>query len=258
MKRFGLLALAALAGIGVASPALADWDTIGSIDVGYGADRDTASPDFGGPVARLRFTARGGDIQCRTIRATYGNGASSDLFGGILRQGQPHGVDLPGDARTVRRLDFVCHAFSRGGAKLQMEADIGQYHAQWRANPNWNSMWSRYMHWRDDVTNNWVSIGSAQFAGRDDRDGGAVGLAGRSISMLAFRPMNGDAVCMRANVRFGSGQVQAYAINGGRPMTRGSTYKIDLPGDQRNVTNVVLRCHALGQYAVTVNIYGDK
>jgi hypothetical protein len=267
MKRFGLLALAALAGAGVASPAFADWDNIGTIAVSYGMDHDTASPDFGGPVQSLRFTAVGGDVQCRTIRATYSNGTSSDLLNGLLRQGQARSADMPGAGRAIRRLDFVCHAFSHSGATIRMDADIGQYRAQWRASPEWSRTWSRFLHWADNnmgavsagmSANNWVLIGSAQFNGTSDRDGGAAGQAGRGITELGFKPANGDAVCSRVNVRLASGALRPYKLNDGQPMQRDRMYKLDLPGDVRNVANVMMRCHALGKNAVTINVYGNK
>ena len=266
MTRVKMLALAGTtaigAMIGLASPALADWDNIGNIDVNYGTDRDSTSPDFGGPVERLRLTATGGDVQCSSIRADYANGGSSKLFSGTLHQGDSRNVDVPG-TRAIRRLDFTCHASSRHGAQIHMEADVGRYRDQWRASPEWARTWNKFMHWADVsvkrmTQDNWVLIGSAQFEGRDDRDGGVAGWGGRSISEIGFKPTNGDAVCQSVNVRFGNNVSKSYSINGGQPMSQDHTYTLDLPGDRRNVTNLSMRCHALGQRGVTINIYGNK
>ncbi len=267
MKRFGLLALAAVAGMGVASPAFAAWDSIGSIHVDYGNDRDTASPDFGGPVERLQLTATGGDVQCRTVRADYANGTSSQLFTGMLKQNQPRTLDVPGRAVTIRRLDFACRSFSQGGANIRMDADIGQYRAQWRASPQWASNWSRVFHWTDNTMmpppppmamNSWVQIGTAQFAGMSDRDGGAAGWGGRRVTALGFKAVNGDAVCGRVNVRFANGNARVFMLNNNQPMQRDRMYTIDLPGSYNSVQNLALRCHALGQGSVSINIYGNK
>jgi hypothetical protein len=279
MKRQAWIALAALAGLGAASPALAEWDNIGSIDVSYGADHDKASPDFGGPVERLQLTARGGDVQCSAIRATYGNGGGGQLFAGMLREGQPRQIDLPGKAQTVRRLDFVCRSFSHGGAKIQMDADVGQYRAQWRASPAWNQTWSRVFHWTDaggnpnanpnpnsgwnagnanNNANNWVLIGNAKFDGPNDRDGGSTGWAGRGITALGFKATNGDAICGPVTVRYTNDVKRSYPLNNGQPLSRDRVYQIDMPGDRKNVAGVALRCRALGNYSVTVNIYGNK
>ncbi|HEY1630390.1 MAG TPA: hypothetical protein VGF56_03705 [Rhizomicrobium sp.] len=268
MKRLSLLALALVAG--AATPAFADWDNIGSVHVDYGVDRDTASPDFGGPVERLQFTATGGDVQCKSIRAFYTNGQSSELYSGMLRMNNPRGADLPGSGRGIRKIDFLCRSFDRNGANIRMDADIGQYRAQWRASPEWNRTWSRLLHWAGNTTaavssdwkhtfsdDHWVLIGTANFTGPNDRDGGAAGQAGRGITDVGFKA-NADAVCSRVVIRLGSGAERTYAVNNGQPMRRGQFYSIDLPGESRHVTNVMLRCRALGQYAVSVNIYGNK
>ncbi|HTQ14044.1 MAG TPA: hypothetical protein VMH86_09225 [Rhizomicrobium sp.] len=263
-RRLKMYALATVAAVGLASPAFADWDNIGSVHVDYGVDRDTRSPDFGGPVERLRFMAANGDVQCRYIRAEYANGSSGTLFTGMLRQGAPHNVDVPGTQRNIRRLDFLCRSFSHGGADIRMDADVGQYRAQWRASPEWARTWSRFMHWADNSFNrmtspdNWAFIGSASFRGRDDHDGTVAGWGGRNVTEIGFKPVNGDAVCGRVNVRFGNGVVRPYTLNNGGPMHNGRVYSIDMPGNTRNVTDVAMRCHALGQYAVTIDIYGNK
>ncbi|MGH6872169.1 MAG: hypothetical protein ACREHE_11745 [Rhizomicrobium sp.] len=263
-RRITMMALATAAAIGVSGPAFADWDNIGSVHVDYGADRDTRSPDFGGPVARLSFTASGGDVQCRYIRAEYANGSASQLFAGVLHQGQARNVDVPGAQRTIKRLDFLCRSSSRRGSDIRMQADIGQYRAQWRASPEWARTWSKFMNWADNSfgrmtgADNWAFIGSANFRGRDDHDGTVAGWGGRNVTEIGFKPMNGDAVCDRVTVRFGNGVTRPYSVNNGAPMSRDHVYRIDLPGNTRNVTNLALRCHALGQYNVTINIYGNK
>jgi hypothetical protein len=270
MKRVSLVALACVAGVGIATPAFADWDNIGSVHVDYGADRDSASPDFGGPVERLQFTATGGDVQCKSIRATYANGSSSELYSGVLRMNNPRGADVPGVGKAIRRLDFTCRSFSQGGANIRMDADVGQYRAAWRASPEWNRTWSRVLHWADNTAvtvggdwkhtfsdDHWVLMGTANFTGPNDRDGGAAGQAGRGITDVGFKA-NADAVCSRADITLGSGAKRSYQVNNGQPMRRGAFYSIDLPGGSRHVTNVMLRCRALGQYAVSVNIYGNK
>lgn len=261
MQTSRILMLAAILSATTAVPAFAQWDNIGSVDVDYNIDRSRVSPDFGGPVTRLQFTARGGDVQCRSITTTFANGNTRQIFSGRLAQGQARAVDLPGDARNVRHIQFTCHAFSKGGAKIQIGADIGQYRNDWMKGPQW-AYWSRYFtDWQraiDNSTSYWVQIGSVRFQGLNDRDNAFGGFAGRSITTLGFRPLDGAAICGRTTVTFGNGTKMNVVVNGGRPMAQGQMYRVDLPGNQRNVTNVVMRCHALGNYSVTINILGNK
>jgi len=262
MTSLRIFGLAAFLSATSAIPALAaPWERIGTISVDYNLDRDRVSPDFGGPVESLRFTARGGDVQCRYIRATFGNGTTRDIFSGRLRQGMAQNVDLPGEARNIARLDLMCHAFQRSGGQIEVQADIGQYQNAWRNGPRW-SYWSRYFtDWNrmiDNATSYWVRLGTMTFTPRYPRDNAFGGFAGRSITQLAFRPVDGSAICSDASIRFGNGSLAKIPVNGGRPLMEGQTYRIDLPGNQRNVTNVVLRCYALGQRSVTISVLGNK
>lgn len=262
MKTSRALTVAALLSATSAVPAMAaQWDNIGSVDIDYNLDRSHASPDFGGSVESLRFTARGGDVQCRYIRATFANGNTRDLLSGRLAQGDSKSVDLPGSGRDVKRIEFMCHTFSKAGAKVQIEANIGQYRNDWQNGPQW-AYWSRFFtNWTraiDNATSYWVPLGNLTYTGPSDRDNTFGSFAGRSITALAFRPVNGSALCTSANIKFANGTNARVAVNGGRPLMAGQTYKIDLPGGQRNVTNVVMRCHALGQRSVTISVLGNK
>ncbi len=261
MRRSILLALASVLAASVCYPALADWDKIGTYDIGYGPDRESHSPDFGGPVERLRFTARDGDVQCAYIRATFGNGQTRDLFTGRLRQGEDNNVDLPGDRRDVSRISFNCHAFSRSGARIEMSADIGSYRSRWMQNPNWKATWSRFLRWSEATYNNmaganWAFLGSERFQGRRDEENRFTGWGGRNLTTIGLKPVGGDAKCGRVLATFGNGQTRELNANGGDTMREGQMTRVDLPGDVRNVTRLDLRCHAVGRQAVTIDIYG--
>jgi len=41
-------------------------------------------------------------------------------------------------------------------------------------------------------------------------------------------------------------------------MVPGRVYRVDLPGGDRNVTRLMLKCRALGQYAVSVDVLARK
>ncbi|HEX3808371.1 MAG TPA: hypothetical protein VHW02_01630 [Rhizomicrobium sp.] len=265
MNKPRIIVLAAILSAAISAPALADWDNVGSIKVDYNIDRDSKSPDFGGSVERLQFVARGGDVQCRFIRVTFGNGQTVQLYSGRLQQGVPNPANLPGTSRNVKRLEFMCRAFSKAGATIQIQADIGRYRDEWRKGPQWN-YWSHvFTNWTaatgtviDNTTSVWVPIGNVTFDGPNDRDNTSGGFAGRSITALGFKAMNGSAVCARTTIRFGNGNTTVAMVNGGRPLNAGQFYQVGLPGNQRNVTNVVMRCRALGQRSVTISIMGNK
>jgi len=147
MKRLNLAAGVLLLTAASSIPALAAWDRIGWVDVSYRVDRDNASPNFGGPVERLMFTARGSDIHCGYIRATFRNGRTRELMSGKLKLNDSRPVDLPGISQDVRRLSFKCHALDRRSARIEIAADIGHYRDTWRKSSDWSRVWSRVFTW---------------------------------------------------------------------------------------------------------------
>jgi hypothetical protein len=260
MTKSSIIVIAAAFSAGIATPAYADWDHVANIQVEYNVDRDSKSPDFGGPVERLRFTARGGDIQCAFIRATFASGRIADLFTGRLAQGSSRAIDLPGEQRTIRRISTKCHAFQRSGSQIEVEADIGQYRDAWRRSPNWNQIWSRMFNWSnqpsaDQMVNYWVPVTTLHFSGRGDSDGSATGWSGKSISAIGLRSSK-DAKCGRVAVVFGNGQ---RVDLGARALSAGATARFDLPGaNDRNVARLNLACHAINGSRVDIGVYGRK
>lgn len=153
MKRSEIV-LAAVLSVGAASPAFADWDRIGSVDFSRRDNHDTQYGNFGGSVEALAFQARGSNVTCRSVMATFENGRPVQVFRGELRQGQNVTVDLPGRERLVRRLDFDCQPSRGRNASVDIVADIGRYQAEWRRSPDWDRTWSRMFHWGPDNRGN--------------------------------------------------------------------------------------------------------
>jgi hypothetical protein len=141
------IVLAMVLSVGAAVPASAAWDRIGSVDFSRRDNHDTQYGNFGGSVEALALQARGADVTCRSVRATFGNGRSVDVFRGGLRRGENVAVDLPGRERLIRRLDFDCAPNRGRTASVDINADIGRYQSEWRRSPDWNRVWSRMFRW---------------------------------------------------------------------------------------------------------------
>ena len=113
--------------------------------------RDVQYGQFGGPVEALGLRARGSDIHCDSVTATFGNGRTREVFRGELPEGREITLDLPGGERRVERLDFDCQPLDRGNASVAISADvvaeIGQYRDDWRKSPDWEKTWSRVFDW---------------------------------------------------------------------------------------------------------------
>src|SRR5262245_19444859 len=145
MNKTRLLALAAALCAGVAMPAIAqpygpardnfardNWDRIGSVDFSPRPDHETQYGNFGGRVEELSFQARKGSVDCNRITATFNNGRTRELYRGVLQRGRNVTVDLPGQSRMIRRIDFDCRALQPRVTRVDIAADIGRYRAEWR------------------------------------------------------------------------------------------------------------------------------
>jgi hypothetical protein len=261
MKRSGILALAAIASLGCAAPAMADFVKLGSVDVGYRTDRDTKWTRFGGAMEGLRLEADRSDIKCRSIVAHFADGSSQNVFSGQLTDNRPIVVDVRGGSRRVNDVTFTCRSDERSGGKIYIEADVGRYQDEWRRSPDWMLFWSRIFNWVTPGNNNgndanyWVSLGRQTFQGRNDVDSTFTNGGGRSTEKLGFKAMNDDARCSRVRVNFGNGT--STMLNVGR-LDQGRRQAFDLPGNNRNVKSIDMRCHGLNRFNVTIEISARK
>jgi len=284
MKRTRLLVLASVLCAGVAAPASAAWDRIGSVDFSLRNDHETTYGNFGGRVEALSLRARNAPVMCNDVTATFGNGMTRSVFRGTLRPGRDETVDLPGEARLVRRLDFDCRSLVPVRATVDIAADVGRYQAEWRRSPDWDRMWSRMFNWDNDryadnryptdrppnrIPNDryvegplsaqgWISLGQESFEGNFDRETAVTGLRGRDMTRIGLRPLNDDARCSRVSVMFADGSRQALNVNDRELLREDRVFQLDLPGYRRDVERIDMMCHAEHGRQVTMMVMGDR
>ncbi len=281
-------ALAAVAFVALAAPAHAAWYNVGSVEFDRGGDHERQYGNFGGPVERLRLTAWGNDVQCRSVTATFGNGNTRQVFDGGIREGATVTIDLPGRQREVRRLDFRCRSDGRRPARINVSVDLGGYENIWRRNPSWGWIFNpgnpgplppgtgspvpyppgpgagNYPPPRPGgypppgVFDGWVRLGVESFEGRRDRETTTTGWAGRKVDQIALRAVNGDAQCRRVFVTFGNGKTRDLDIGNRGVLRQGDFRRIDLPGGTRNVTQLQLACRPVGDRQVFIESYARK
>ena len=263
MNRLKVAALAGLMTVGAAAPALADYVTLGSVDVGYRTDRTTAYTRFGGRLEGLRLVATGSSIQCSSIVARFDNGDSQRVFSGRLYGRQPVSVDLAGRKRKVDRLDFTCRADDRGGT-ITVAGDLGNYRDDWRRSGYWNPSWgggSVMPPNRDPLSGpgsfdvrDWTVFGRDSFGRQYDRSPTTSAFRGKRADRIALRAIGADAGCQRVTAYFQDGQRADLRAPATR-MTRGAIYQMDLPGGARNVDRIDLLCKAVDARRVEIEIY---
>jgi len=118
MNRFGLVVAGALLASSVAVPAVAAWEPVGSVDFTFRDNHDAKLGNFRGDSVGL--TARGSDVVCDSVMATFGNGRTREIFRGELPRGETVTIDLPGRERSVDRVDFNCRPTERWRARVDI------------------------------------------------------------------------------------------------------------------------------------------
>jgi hypothetical protein len=272
MKKTRVLALAAALCAGAAMPAIAQpfgpidrpgFDRIGSVDFSFRSDHETQYGAFGGRVEQLAFRARNGTVTCDQITATFGNGRTRELFRGTLPRDRDIVVDLPGESRAIRRIDFQCRSLAPRVTRVDIAADIGPYRTEWRRSPDWDRVWSRMFNWDDDrfaggsgvtgplyggtgpvTATGWITVGSEVFDGLYDQETTITGLAGRDVNRIALRPVNDDARCSHVTATFENGATRELQIDDRDVLQEDRVFELDLPGGRRDLMRIDMACHA--------------
>jgi hypothetical protein len=99
------------------APGLAGWAHLGTRQVDFRLDHDAVVAAGTGAFRRIRIDVEGSDLEMFAVKVTFGNGASvSPPTRLLFKEGsRSRVIDLPGTARTIRRIDFFYR--SVGGAR---------------------------------------------------------------------------------------------------------------------------------------------
>ena len=267
------VALATLLAAFTAAPALADWQNAGQVRFSRD-DTDDSASGLDQPVRTVSLTARGSDVQCEQVVATFASGRQVDLFSGQLERDQATRVDLPGDAHVIRRLDFRCRP-EREHARVEIAADTADYGNRpgWdRGGPGYrgdrdnrdNGRWGSYRLpprepgggvLRPDHWERYRQLAVQEFDREGDRRKSDVGPAGNRVEAVVLRPVDGDARCQRVVVWKRDGDRAELATGRYDVLRRGYAYVLDLPGDATNLTEVAMACQSLGDNDVRIEVW---
>jgi hypothetical protein len=97
-----------------------DWEHIGQREVDFKGDRDTiAVGGSKGSFKQLRIVVRGGSIEMYNMVVTFGNDQkfSPELRHQFNQNSTSRVIDLPGDRRGIRRIDFRYRSINRKQGK---------------------------------------------------------------------------------------------------------------------------------------------
>lgn len=95
----------------------AGWDHLGMREVDFRVDRDAVVAAGQGAFRSIRIDVEGGDLEMFNVKVTFGSGETfSPATRLYFRAGsRSRIIDLPGDARVIRRVDFFYRSVLFGG-----------------------------------------------------------------------------------------------------------------------------------------------
>ncbi len=102
----------------------------------------------------------------------------------------------------------------------------------------------------------WVQLGHGSFSYR----GGSRtvdSIRGRDIRALGLRP-DADASCSQILVRFANGNRVSLDVGNLDFMRAGKLYRVDLPGNRRDVLRVAYTCRAEDDRIVDIELYVNR
>lgn len=247
LSRPGALALA-LVSLPFARHSVAgvdDWQLLGRRRVGFEAERDVIEVGVReGVFDAIRIEVQDGDLEIYNIRVVFGNGLSwsPDTRVAISDRSRSRVIDLPGEARIIRRVEF----WYRGRLK-RGEATVVAFGRQF------------HLRGGDRAGTSWDHIGAQQLDFRGDHDviraGGAVRF--RSIRLTVE---GGDLEMADLRITFNNGGTFT-------PPTRLSfreqirSHELDLPGAGQVIRRIDFSYRSVRggrQGRTTVRVYGRR
>ncbi len=117
LSRIGVVLSLALALACATTPRGRAWELLGEREVDFHRDHDVISVGRSEGLFRvLRFVAHGGVVEMYDVAVTLGDGETFHLPGHlVLDRGEGRTIDLPGERRVVRRVEFVYRTLRSSG-----------------------------------------------------------------------------------------------------------------------------------------------
>jgi hypothetical protein len=228
-----------------------DWQSLGRSQVSFAAEKDVIEVGVReGLFDAIRIDVQGGDIELYNIRVVFGNGTSwSPNTRVAFREGsRSRVIDLPGEARIIRRIEFWYRSRIRRG-RATVEVFGRPVHPGGGGGPGGGP----------GQVAGWDHIGMQQVDFRGDHDVIRLTGAGRFRS-IRFVVEGGDIQMYGVRITFGNGETFS-------PPTRLSfsegsrSREIDLPGATRNVRRIDFSYRTVRggrRGGATVHVYGRR
>jgi hypothetical protein len=221
-----------------------DWQLLGSRQVSFSAEKDVIEVGIReGLFDAIRVEVRDGDLEMYNIRVVFGNGTgwSPDTRVVFREQSRSRVIDLPGEARVIRRIEFWYRSRLRRG-----QATVQVYGRQVHSAPAGDQA-------------GWDQIGVQQVDFRADHDVIRPARAGR-FRRIRIVVEGGDIEMFNVRITLDDGETFSppTRLYFGR---RSRSRDIDLPGATRIIRRIDFFYRSVrggGQHRATVRVFGHR
>lgn len=229
-----------------------DWELLGFRRVSFSSERDVITVgSHEGRFTAIKVEVDGGNLEMYDVRITFGDGHSwSPQTRVVFREGSwSRAIDLPGDARVIRRVEFRYRSqLRRGSASVRVygrEANRGTYRPS--AVPRLGNAAAR-----------WEQLGTRHVNYAAERDAIDVGARAGRFTAIKLDVDGGNLDMFDVRVTFGDGTSWSPATR--LHFREGSWSRtIDLPGDARVIKRITFRYRSEGRKGrAWVRVYGRE
>lgn len=222
-----------------------NWELLGTRRVSFGAEKDVITAKHQGRFRAIKVEVEGGNLEMYNIRLVFGDGTtfSPDTRVNFREGSWSRTIDLPGEARVIRRVEFWYRSELRRG-----RATVRVYGVANLPGPPAGPV---------DPAAGWSRLGQRQVSFRAERDA-VSGLGDGRFRQIMLVVKDADIEMFDIKVVFGNGETFS-------PLTRvlfgGDTRSrvIDLPGDQRVIRRIEFAYKSVrggGDGRATVEVFG--
>jgi hypothetical protein len=223
------------------------WTQMGARQVDFRSDHDVIRVDGQRRFNSILIAVEGADVEISNVSVNFANGEHFDPEVRLVFEGNSRSrfIDLPGEARDIRDIEFTYRTLRRGGN--DDKAVVHVYGKTRSANSD-----------RSPVSEGWTEMGARQVDFRSDHD--VIAVEGtRRFNSILIAVEGADVELSNVSVNFANGEHYNPEV---RLVFEGNSRSrfIDLPGEARDIRNIEFTYRTLrrggNEDKAVVHVYG--
>lgn len=232
----------------VKSPTEDGWTQVGARQVDFRSDHDVIQAEGTRRFNSILIAVEGADVEISNVSVNFANGEHFNPELRLVFEGNSRSrmIDLPGETRDIRNIEFTYRTLRRGGAG---EKAIVRVYGKSRSESSTG---------RPPTADGWTQMGTQQVDFRSDHD--VIRVEGtRRFNSILIAVEGADVEISNVSVNFANGEhfnPELRLIFEGNSRSR----MIDLPGEARDIRNIEFTYRTLRRGGnddkAVVHVYG--